>query len=426
MEHSDLSIETLARLLAGRLEHEELLRWIVPHLLELCPTCQRMHSEIRGLQDRVGHWDEEVAVTETRRAPEILARLEGRSFEHQAAVVERDDELHTWGVCQLLLERSQDILFDEPGRGLELAELAAQVAEHLGEAYDPHWVWDLRAKAHCQVAKALRVLGELRSSEATFRRAEKCLANSMTGNLKVEAELRLQQGSLRRDQLRFADALVFLEKALELYRQEGDADGIALALLKKAKTLEESGDLSAAVSLLEQSDGEMVQASDRRLLSCARFNRLACLALAGRVEEARGMLDEVRSLLTSTALPLDSVRLRWAESKILHGLGAFAEAEAALREAQREFLARRMAYDAATVSLDLAVLLAQQGRTQELKELAMEIMPVFESREIHREAMACLIMFQHACDEERLTVELARELAAILRREQRGCRIVGA
>jgi hypothetical protein len=49
----------------------------------------------------------------------------------------------------------------------------------------------------------------------------------------------------------------------------------------------------------------------------------------------------------------------------------------------------QMGYDAALVSLDLAILSIQsiqEGRTAELQRLAAEIMPAFESREVHREA----------------------------------------
>ncbi|HEV7519261.1 MAG TPA: hypothetical protein VGR07_23475, partial [Thermoanaerobaculia bacterium] len=74
---------------------------------------------------------------------------------------------------------------------------------------------------------------------------------------------------------------------------------------------------------------------------------------------------------------------------------------------------------AALVSLDLAVLYANEGRTQELKRLAAELMPIFESRDVHREAIAALVMFQHAAEEERLTAQLAENLAASLRRERR-------
>jgi hypothetical protein len=47
-------------------------------------------------------------------------------------------------------------------------------------------------------------------------------------------------------------------------------------------------------------------------------------------------------------------------------------------------------------------------------------MPIFESRDVHREAIVTLLMFQRACEEERLTVELVQQFAAYLRRERRG------
>ena len=90
------------------------------------------------------------------------------------------------------------------------------------------------------------------------------------------------------------------------------------------------------------------------------------------------------------------------------------------RQVQEAFLEKGMGYDAALVSLDLAVLYAQEGRTAEIRQLAGEVMPAFESREVHREAMAALLMFQQACEEERLTVQLARQIAAFLKRERIG------
>jgi len=68
------------------------------------------------------------------------------------------------------------------------------------------------------------------------------------------------------------------------------------------------------------------------------------------------------------------------------------------------------------VALDLAVLLSEQGRTQELKSLALDLLAVFESREIHRESTAVLILFRRACEEERLTAKLARQFASLLRK----------
>jgi hypothetical protein len=44
-------------------------------------------------------------------------------------------------------------------------------------------------------------------------------------------------------------------------------------------------------------------------------------------------------------------------------------------------------------------------------------MEIFSAQEVHREATAALVLFQRACDEERVTAELISRLAALLRRK---------
>src|SRR5689334_21553830 len=79
-----------------------------------------------------------------------------------------------------------------------------------------------------------------------------------------------------------------------------------------------------------------------------------------------------------------------AEGAIGFGLGRIDQAEASFQEVRKEFQDLGKVYDAALVSLDLAALSAQQGRTAELKWLAAEMVPIFESREIHREGLVAL------------------------------------
>jgi hypothetical protein len=74
-------------------------------------------------------------------------------------------------------------------------------------------------------------------------------------------------------------------------------------------------------------------------------------------------------------------------------------------------------YSVALVSLDLALLLSRQGRTGELKLLAAELIATFSAQEVHREANAALVLFQRACEEERVTAELITRLAMLLRRK---------
>jgi hypothetical protein len=92
------------------------------------------------------------------------------------------------------------------------------------------------------------------------------------------------------------------------------------------------------------------------------------------------------------------------EGKIAAGFGHLARAEEAFLAVRQGFLEEGNGYDTSMVSLDLALVYAKQGRAGELKQLE-EMYSVFESQEIHREALAALLLFQQAAREEQLTVE---------------------
>lgn len=420
MEDAHLPLEVLAKWLSGGLEHDVVLSQVVPHFLARCPVCQERHREILQLQEEVRHWNEEVVVLEGLQAPELWNQLVGQSYEEQIRQVEEDEDLHTWGLCQLLLKKSLEAAFQEPAQSIDLANLAIRIAGHLGEAYDPAWVRDLRARAFAYLGNGRRVLGELRSAEDAFQTAERLLGRSSTGNAYLKAEILALKSSLRRAQRRLKEALEMTDESLSFYREASDTHGIGKVTLKKVKILEEMGELDEAIALLQEIPAEIDPSGEPRLFAYARFNLICALILTGRFGEAEALLSEVLGLFSGTAQPLDLVRLRWAEGNIALGLGRLGPAEAAFHEVRQEFLERRMGYDAALVSLDLARLYAQEGCTDDLKRLARELMPIFEARDVHREAIVALLMFQRACEEERLTVEMVQEIASYLRRERRG------
>jgi len=417
LEDSHLSLETIAQWLTGDLLIEDLTRLVIPHFFACCSVCSARYQEVQRLKKEVDHWDERVVVFEGLHAPELLKGLMQKPFEEQMALVEENPEYQSWAFCQVLLKMSRETVFGDPLTAVNLAELAVTVAEGLGAAYDPCWVADLQARSYACLGNSRRILGELRSADTALREAENRLRGS-TGNPLVEAEILGMKGSLRRDQRRFPDALKLMGRAFDLYREHGDTHGIAMSYLKRAKVLEESGDPQAAVSLLYQAVADIDPAAELQLHLYARHNLAACLGLVGRYAEAEDLLLKVHAAFQETAKPLDLVRLRWTEGKIAFGLGRTAEAEAVLRHVQAELLSKGMGYDTALVSLDLAILYIQEKRTSELKRLAVEIMPIFEARNVHREALATLVVFQRACEQERLTIQLATQLAAALRRNQ--------
>ncbi len=420
MDKAHLSIEMLARLLAGDFDSEELNNRVLPHLMEHCPTCREQYEEIRRLQQEFGHWDERVAVFEGAQAPELFAEIRDLPFDEQLSRVVDDSSFHTWAFCQTLIRASFQSVFEDAARAVNWAELAVKIAYQLGEAYDPHWVRDLRARAHAHLGNARRVLGELRSAEMSFRDAEACLALSLTGNDEIRFEVLDLKASLLREQRRFEEALQLWDEAISFHRQAGDPVQLSGLLVKRAKALEEAGNLTEAINVLQEAGAILTPKTDPRLYWYSRHNLLSCLVAAGHLKEAEQLLPEIRTLSSRMEQPrINALRLKWIEGRIALGLGRIEEAEDALRQVQKEFLSRFMGYDAALVSLDLAILYIREHRHEEIKRLAFEIMPVFQSRDVHRESMAALIMFQKACEEERLTVELAGQIAATLQRSQR-------
>jgi tetratricopeptide (TPR) repeat protein len=422
MEDRHLSLVTLARLATGRVEVEELQRVVIPHLVGVCAGCREIYQELQRLKQEVGHWDEMVAVLEGPDAPDLWRRLQPLPYDQQLRQVEEDGGLHTWALCRLLLRKSLEATFHRPELAVQLAFLAVKIAVHLGDAYDRDWVTDLRALAFAYLGNARKVIGELQSAADTFHEAHSHLRRGGTGNPRVEAEVLDLEASLRCDQRRFGEALELLDRVVATYTSEDpevrDLHLAGQALVKKAYALEQRGEVHRAIPILREAGSMIVEERNPRLALCLKHNLILVLAAAGEHQDAAAELAEVKDLAQRLGNEVDLVRLRWAEGRLAFGLGMREPAEQAFKEVQQEFLERDMGYDAALVSLDLAILYVQEGFIRELKQLALDILPAFSSREVHREAMAALLLFQHACQEERLTVELARQLASLLERER--------
>jgi len=426
-ELGHLSIETLARWLAGDLPHEVVAGEIAPHLEASCSTCRERFSQLRELQGLVGHWSETVVLFAGREAPGQLTYLEQLELPEQLALVERDESLRSWALCTLLIRESQKAVLEQPVRAVERAEVAVRIAEQLsGDVYDSVWVADLRARAWAHLANSRRVLGELLGADQALRTAFALLERGGTGAPEVQGELLHIQAALRRAQRRMPEALAAADDAMALFLQANAGSAMRRVRLTRTKIREELGDLDGTLAELESLIEEFetldaVPALDVETETVskayAHHNLLIALVTAGRFEEASRRLEEIRGMFLLSS-PLDRIRLRWLEARIAAGLGRLEEAESILREVREEFFDRRMGYDAALVALELAVLFIEQGRTAEIKQLAIEVLPLFESREVHREAMGALILFQRAAEQEILTVQMVRQVTAFLTQER--------
>jgi hypothetical protein len=78
-------------------------------------------------------------------------------------------------------------------------------------------------------------------------------------------------------------------------------------------------------------------------------------------------------------------------------------------------MARGNAWESALVALDLAALFARTERPREVRRIATEILPVFESRRVGRETVAALIAFHQAAQLEQVSVAMVHNLASTIR-----------
>jgi tetratricopeptide (TPR) repeat protein len=178
------------------------------------------------------------------------------------------------------------------------------------------------------------------------------------------------------------------------------------------------GLLEKGIPLIYQALDLIDPEQEPRLLLCARHNLIDALAETGRHLEAQGLYRTTRALYRSFPDAWTQNRRKWVKGKISRGLGQADQAESLFLAARDGFISEGIPYDTALVSLELAILYAEQGRTADLKRLAAEMVPIFSSLNIHREALAALAYLRQAVEAERASVELVASVAAYLRRAQ--------
>jgi tetratricopeptide (TPR) repeat protein len=443
-EERHLPLATMARLRSGRLDIEEIRGLVLPHLASRCEGCRAVDEQLGRLRREVGHWDDVVAVTEAGAAPDLWRRLEPLPYLDQLGAIEADETLHTWALCRYLQRRSREAARERPRSAAQLANLALALSAHLGGAYDPDWVRDLRALCFACLGNARRALGELHGAADAFDAAA-LLRLGSPGHSALEAEGLALEALLRRDQHRLGEAIALLDRAYAIYSgaRPGVADPEAAdrhlageVLAHKAWCLYHLGRIEPALALLGEARRLVDEARDPRLAFAIGHGQIWCAIALGGFDDAEVLLPAARDLLeraAGAARPaaeqpaaaeqlgggVESLWLRRAEARLDVALGETGAAEQALREVAGELLELDRGVDAALAFLDLAALYLRQNAAEALRRLGPEILPVFSSPEVHRPQIYALLLVQNACEGGRLTPELARQLAAMLERERR-------
>jgi hypothetical protein len=190
----------------------------------------------------------------------------------------------------------------------------------------------------------------------------------------------------------------------------------ARVLINKGFTLEVMCEYERAVDTLNQAGARLDRQADPRLWNLQRLNLATNFCFLGRYQEAADLAEEVEPLVAAAGDKLDRIRILGLRARIAAGLGRPLEALQLFAEARRRFAAETMSYDVALALLEEAVLLLDEGRTAEVKVLALELNQVFDDKGVHREALAALWLFYEAAERETATADLARRVLRYLYR----------
>jgi tetratricopeptide (TPR) repeat protein/DNA-binding XRE family transcriptional regulator len=376
----------------------------------------------------LGEWEPEVGLLEENLQEDLKATFGAALGTLAAALAVEDHEIGASGdssvaaaarelptLTERLCNASVRAAARSASDAVELARLAVQAAQD-AEGSDARRA-RLEGWARGFLFNSLRVSGQLHQADAEINKAWKLWQEGQGGDpegLLPEWRLLDLEASVRRDQMRTADALALLDRA----RAAAPAEAHGRLLLKTASTLEQAGDVAGSLRVLQEAVLQIGEHGDLREKWCVVFNLAVNLCHLGRFEEARECLDEARNLALELGNDLDSLRVAWLGARVDAGLGRSEQARAGLAAVRDQLVRGRDALDAGVVSLELAVMDLAAGRTAEVKQLAGEMAWIFAAEGIERDVVAALRLFCEAALQERATVAEAQELLA--RFEQRG------
>lgn len=442
------TLEALEGFVLGQLSPMEM-REIARHLLTGCPQCQDATAclwEPDELEDveslALAELSEAGSESSSERYDEILDRVFERVVATESVVAEQRalghklfEELMQVPVerrillvgnstrfrnrmlCERLMEESYEARFGDLRRSAEMARLATLVADRLNlvdcgcqEVLD-----SVRARAWAHLGNAFRINQDLTGSEQAFTVAESLLEEGLVTLLDRARVLVLLSG-LRRDQQRFAEAFQLLDRACVLYKRLGQWTLLGRTLLQKAVACGESGDGESEMRLLRRALDLIDPQEDPRVFLAARHNLILALNENGRSREAFALLFHTRPLYLKAGDRMNLLKLRWLEGLVALGLRRTDQAEAAFREVRQAFTELGLYYDMGLVSLDLASAYTLQGRTADVRQVAEETLAIFQAHNIHRGAMAALLVLTSAARVDQAGIGLVREVSEFLKR----------
>lgn len=425
------------RLLRAFFDHEltptELVTLLLRHLEELCPACREeiaawslecrecgeapaagasyelLSEALMGTLEAELQWLQELRPLAEGEFQELMAMAAPERLHKVERAIKR---FRNPVLIDLLLERSEELARVDPREAQEVAELAQEVALRLPHRYGADVLQSSLARAKAYRANAIRVSGDLRAADRAFSEFLDHL--DLLPDPLVRAEVLGFTVVLRKDQRRFAEAEELFEQTMGVYRRLGTPTEQCKKLISGANLAYEQGCIDLAIERLREALEVLSPGEDFRLELFLGHNLAWYLCEAREYEEAQRVKFAHEPLYRRLTEPLLRWRGHWLDARIAYGLGKSEVAEEKFLQVRQRFIDADIGFDAALVSLDLAMLYMEQGRSRDVQHLAEEMLPIFRAQDIHRETLASLLLFHKAAQAETVNRTMVQDLAAYL------------
>ncbi len=318
-------------------------------------------------------------------------------------------------VCRALIDASFGLRREDPGRMLDLAEAAVQLANGLPER--PGWsmvLADLQLEARANLANAYRLCGKAREAAECWSATASLLASDLVSPL-TRAHAQALKSIFHRIQNDRAQQSACLEEASAIYRRLGQPDRLGLVDLTRGHLRWTEGDFEGALACTTSAAEHLSETSEpERFADVIQALGLTVDAL-GHPMEALLLLHNTREVWERGRGSLYEARVRWLQARILLRLDQPVAAVQLFERVRTTFAKASLPLAAAQVSVEQALAHLRLGQPEEVERVALESYPVFLSQDLPHEATLALLLFVKAAKRRRTTERALERLLLRLR-----------
>jgi tetratricopeptide (TPR) repeat protein len=330
-------------------------------------------------------------------------RLQEIEPSRRQAEIRKSPDLRTWAFCDFLCAESVRQAVRDPRNAIHVGRLAVAAAR-----CDLPWAGRLVAHALAHLANTYRVASAHEKSERLFALAHWLRDSSPADpGLLDPGRLHYMEAALRKDQRKLPDALVLLDHAYKIGRDRGHV------LVQRALVLSLMGSYEEAIANLRLAETLLIDREPRDE-AVLKYNLGVNLCHLNRFDEAAELAEAAYAINETSGNRIDLLRSFWLQARVLAGRGDRQIALGIYRILHRDFAELGMTYDLALVTLEFATVLLSIGRTGDCRSLAAGLASYFETKGIHKEALAAIHLLVESLELETATESLARQAIAFL------------